>query len=121
MNKIRVIDLYNKIANREEVPSIIEYKNQRYFYNNGTHQYYSKNTSNCNYSLRIKLSDLYNLNDEIEIIEDTPKKIEKIKINSMGNIVNENNYTLPVTSETDGFLARKINEIINYINSKEDK
>ena len=73
MSKIRVIDLLNKIANGEEVPEKIKYKNELYVFN--------KNTET--------IDDLYRLNheegidwlshanvlldDTVEIIEEEPE------------------------------------------------
>lgn len=107
---MKVIDLLIKNSNGEKV---YKFKHKdKIYYLACCGDYILEGNSRIHFNF----NDLKILNDEIEIIDEEPKKIEKIKINSMGNIVDESNYTLPVTSETDEFLARKINEIINYIN-----
>lgn len=76
--KIKVIDLLNKIANGEEVPNKIKYRNKIWEYTSIVkgrgYQYYSvmyeewKTLQN-----QVYLEEC--LNDEVEIIEE-PKKIE---------------------------------------------
>lgn len=70
--KIKIIDLFNKIANNEEVPKKIRYfcqiyeysKDMKFYYQNGFSMYRDFFTEgNC-------------LNDEVEIIED--RQIEKL-------------------------------------------
>ncbi len=81
MNKIRIIDLLNKIANGEEMPNEIKYDNLVYKYNE---QYDYKNKLQINYYSVDNGTDFFNnvfcysLNDEVEIIEEDNNKIEKI-------------------------------------------
>ena len=133
MNKIRVIDLLNKIANGEEVPDKIHY---------GLYDYklveYNKTTKlyQC-LSEPYELIDIKTncLNDEVEIIED--KKIEKLDIALLGQCDNWihkyntekkefeslgeeiNPYIIDTIRENTIAFQKKINEIIDYLEEKE--
>lgn len=106
MKTIEIIDLLNKISNGEEAPLkikyigyIFEYENPHYFGNDIGY-----------------LFERYNviaiLNDEVEIIEENkiPEKLGKIEDN-------------------DGYIdqydvikiGRKVDEIIDYLESKEEE
>ena len=102
---MKIIDLLNKIANGEEVPKKIKYKNNILYYDDDytkeyppTFNYYDEKGNNsliegwlCQY-----------INDEVEIIEED-KKIEKLE---------EYDFTRGEIRD----LADKINEIIDKIN-----
>jgi hypothetical protein len=112
---MKLIDLLIKIANGEEVPNKIKI---------GTHilkKYdYPKGNGTCvpsyksideEYHINDFLYPQY-LNDEIEIIEDTPKedkKIEKIQL------------PIPSLSPQLIYLATKINEIIDKVNGEDNE
>ena len=108
---MKIIDLLNKIANGEEVPKKIRFDNTYWNRICGEKYTYYIDEDNDNdlfiYFFRKNLT--FNLNDEVEIIEED-KKIEKIPmVNEFeSNIVSHNQ------------ARRKINEIIDYIN-KGDK
>lgn len=121
MNKIRVIDLLNKIANGEEVPKKIKYKNNILYYDDDytkeyppTFNYYDEKGNNgliegwlCQY-----------INDEVEVIE--KNKIKKmIKLN---NISDSSDMTALCAMQwkNNNIIEKKIKEIIDYIN-KGDK
>lgn len=79
---MKVIELLNKKANKEEVPNRIKYQNKIYHYRGDDYStfdedwLFSENYTN-------KTAWLYEfLNDEVEIIEED-KKIEKIDIGKM--------------------------------------
>ena len=96
---MKIIDLLNKIANKEEVPKMVKYNNFILTYDEATQDYY--NEPNCNYEL---LDDInQKLNDEVEIIEDN-RKIEPI------------NDEVWKVLKSD--LIKKINEIIDKINGE---
>lgn len=116
MNKLRVINLLNKIANGEEVPKKIEYAGivfrktkENDYINEIKCSLFEHKFDGCELLLPI-------LNEEIEIIEED-KKIEKLRVN----------YEIDEDSEIDSFkattlechIADKINEIIDYIKEKE--
>lgn len=74
MKTMKVIDLYNKIANGESVPKEIKVNDNIYHYDE----------TDCNEFYRYRtmlnefLTDYVDLNDEVEIIEDSPKTLEDI-------------------------------------------
>lgn len=107
--KIKVIDLFNIIANEEELPQTIIY--QGIIYN------YTKNEYGEGY-LYIDEDDDYNwlandiwcddkeaLNDDIEILEDNTEKIEEIPEERIENCT-DRNYA---------YLATKYNELVKAI------
>ena len=109
---MKVIDLLNKIANNEEVPKRIKYGigtwelDKDYDYHCGIGKEYYDDKLLCS-----GINDLVAfLNDEIEIIEEKPKKIEKLEI------FNDTTFYNWFTVAED---RRKINEIIDYLLEKE--
>ena len=114
---MKVIDLLNKIANGEEVPKKIRYKNLSYIYSNECKGYYLGTnperieTFDCN-RLYQKFSSGDMLNDEIEVIEED-KKIKNLYIWVNGK---DNTKHIPNNEE----LTMKINEIIDKINESEE-
>ena len=110
MIKIKVIDLLNKIANGEEVPKKIKYKDKIYYADvicsTGKYYYYD----GIDTLLLEVINIVDQLNDEVEIIED--KKIDTINWKSYGSNLKELNKNIDD-------LANKINEIIDYINKGE--
>ena len=107
--KIKIIDLYNKIANGEEVPKEILYNGIKYYW--------------CAYCKKYDMyeapfKDLYNtidnLNDEVEIIEEE-KKIKKVHECYTDSDNKEINFLMKNINE----LGTKVNEIIDYLESKE--
>lgn len=110
---MKVIDLLNKIANNEEVPKKFKYRRENFVYMDGDYSSFDTNVwfSECHLFLD-------NLNDEIEIIEEKPKKIEKLEfckiddytLSGLVASVNELNYE----------YVNKINEIIDYLLEKEE-
>ena len=108
MNKIRVIDLLNKIANGEEdVPEHIKIgKNEWYFYKS-RNTYGDKKSSWIAWDWYVEEN---RLNDEVEIIKENkiPEKIEKEDI-EMSMLIEEQ------------ICANKINEIIDYLDHLKSK
>ena len=114
MNKIRVIDLLQRIANNEEVPNKIKYEND-IFIHVDNYCYYC-DESNLILSDRI-FAEYSRLNDEIEIIEEKPKKIEKLILEEDDGDIGINGKYL--SCQQTEVLANKINEIIDYLLEKE--
>ncbi len=129
MTTIKLIDLFVKIANEEELPKKIKYQNHIYIYDEDAERYYINGNSD-NYSLFSEFSylDLTALidflNDEVEIIEDTPKedkKIEKFKVikdnaeDSVELVYDGMRLNLTLLQ---AIILDKINEIIDYLKSK---
>ena len=117
--KIKIIDLLVKIANGEEVPKKIKYRDRIWEYTTTVigkgYQYYNDFYQEwITLQNQVYLEEV--LNDEVEIIEE-PKKIEKIKSNGdefysdyIGTWISKNN-----TDAYCEFLMNKINEIIEEI------
>lgn len=103
MNKIRIIDLSNKIANREEVPKKIEYEGEIYEFNKNIHGYWGGKNKDC---FRAMVNWRY-LNNEVEILEEEKKIPEKL---------NKKHF-----HKKQRQLANKINEIIDFLKSKGDE
>jgi len=130
---MKIIDLLNKIANGEEVPKKIIYRNTIFTYYNETKQYYTNSCieTTLTESLRGYLLNFDRLNDEVEILEEEEKKIPEIihwhEENGVGNVddafyVDVNDKSQYVDSEYDSWemtVILKINEIIDYLESKE--
>jgi hypothetical protein len=100
MKTIKVIDLLIKIANGEEVPKKIKYYDLIYEFCSRCKQYehFDKDKT-----LQIKLfEEIVDLNDEIEIIEDTSKedkKIEYLDLEDLNKLIKNdyNEYMLRYT------------------------
>lgn len=117
MKTIKIIDLLNKIANGEEVPLKIhygfdDYKLISYGYKTKIYQCLNKP-----YNVFSVKTDC--LNDEVEIIED--KKIEKLKRDMLYTTSNDEEYKelLKIFNNKYNTCVDKINEIIDYLESKE--
>ena len=100
---MKIIDLYVKIANGEEVPKEIKVNDNIYHYDE----------TDCNEFYRYRtmtnelLTDYADLNDEVEIIKVAPKEDKKIDKVSLLDV------------KTDYKLKDKLNEIIDFINKGE--
>lgn len=111
---MRVIDLLNKIANGEEVPKNIKYKNEtltfdkeinNYIYDSGKDEYWT------DYFI-IHL----NLNDEVEIIEED-KEIEEVDVMfPCDKFKGDVDGFIPIYNSNLGTIKRKLNELIKAVN-----
>ena len=124
--KIKIIDLLNKIANNEEVPKKIKYKDNVYYLGKNIVDLHTYQTKGSNTTRKLSLiidNEYLNLNDYVEIIEE-PKKIEKIKSNG-DEFYSDYIDTWISKNKTDAyceFLMNKINELIDVVNElKRDK
>ena len=124
--KIKIIDLLNKIANDEEVPEKIKYKDNVYYLGKNIVDLHAYQTEGSNTTRKLSLiidNEYLNLNDYVEIIEE-PKKIEKIKSNG-DEFYSDYIDTWISKNKTDAyceFLMNKINELIDAVNElKRDK
>ena len=124
--KIKIIDLLNKIANDEEVPEKIKYKDNVYYLGKNIVDLHTYQTEGSNTTRKLSLiidNEYLNLNDYVEIIEE-PKKIEKIKSNG-DEFYSDYIDTWISKNKTDAyceFLMNKINELIDAVNElKRDK
>lgn len=106
---MKIIDIFNKIANDEEVPKKVKFNDEIYTYKPEWKDYADEDT---HYGLFVDtISNTYQitkmLNEEIEIIEED-KKIEKLVIKSI--------------EDSEHFdMKEKINEIIDKIEKLEEK
>jgi len=115
MSKIKLIDLFIKIANGEDTPKVIEFDGDIFTNNVAGNNYYCKEKD-------LLLEDAFvleDLNREIEILDDilkVDKKIEKLRLSSHlgGTWQQEQAYR----NKRDEELTTKINEIINKINGE---
>lgn len=117
MEKIKIIELLNRIANKEKVPREIIYKGNHYYNVGNEEQAYYENSELDDCILLLAVYNEKGLNDYVEILEEDKKieKIEKIDQNFRGYDYNEEMKSTDLT-----ILRFKINEIIDYIN-KENK
>lgn len=107
---IRVIDLLNKIANGEEVPKKIKYKEKIFIYWSGTKKYYNRN---IDLFLEFYSGEL--LNDEVEIIEEQ----QDIDIQSIKELEPLEDYEV---DKTDVRLNRElINKILQWAKQLDKK
>jgi hypothetical protein len=133
---MKVIDLLNKIANKEEVPKKIEIFGYTFFrYEDEWSNFYYYATADKKDELMEQLNSTNELNDEVEITEE-PKEIEKLE----KRVISENymieNKNAPEeekwklvrnliynNSKDTQFVKDKINELIDVINElkKENK
>jgi hypothetical protein len=118
---IKIIDLFNKIANGEEAPKKIIIAGHRYKYNTRTKDYDSDIGMN-NYDLFLHIGILKELNTEIKIIEED----EDINIQDIEELpeyihIGDGGADADVKDEVN----IKINEIIRAVKhlekTKEDK
>ena len=125
METMKVIDLLVKIANGEEIPKRIKVFSFTYKYDyDDVGEEYTYLDENTNERLDNDLLIINLLNDEVEIIEDTPeedKKIEKFKIikdNSRDSVeLIYDGMKLELTL-LQAIILDKINEIIDKINGE---
>ena len=107
---MKIIELLNKIANGEEVPRIIKYDLQTYYFRNYDYKEYDieKDFIDEQTSFIEDKFDFYKINDEVEIIEEEKKIPEKLVGEDKGYYIDY--------SECN--IVEKINEIIDYLKRK---
>ena len=117
---MKIIDLLNKIANGEEVPKKIKYKNKKYKYDEGVDYIDERGI----YLLSNEPINIAFLNDEVEILEEEKKIPEKLDLyEETQNIMRETNYKLVYHDIHKCIVSLdcKYNQLIDYLNSKGDK
>lgn len=105
MKTIKIIELLNKIANGEDVPEKVKYKNEIYYYEEDEADYYGGGIYLLYKGFDNNIEMF--LKDEVEIVEDTDNKIEKIDSSQSAYI-------------DVGEVIEKINELIDEVNMIED-
>lgn len=115
MKTIKVIELLNKIANGEEVPKKIKYDGVYYTESNYVY------TSSEDDLLLPKIEYVYQLNEEVKIIEEEKKIPEKIKSNGKEFYCDNIDSWIDKekTSAYCEYLMNKYNDLIDYLKSKE--
>ena len=118
MNKIRVIDLLNKIANGEEVPYKVKYNGIIFTYNSSNKQglkYVDLNKENEVF-YRYLTGVVNKLTDEVEIIEEQEEidiqSIEEMEPAMNGNacVIDNKTWTLNQVIKAVKQLDKKIKE-----------
>jgi hypothetical protein len=116
---MKVINLLNKIANGEEVPKKIKYDGVEYTHIDN-YCYADENSRLLSYEI---YAEQHRLNDEIEIIEDTPKenkKIEKLDLDDWWEITSSEDckpeMLAKIFNKNAKAFSYKINEIIDVVN-----
>lgn len=118
---MKIIDLLVKIANGEDIPKRIRYCSVNYKYD--VYDYFNEDEDDGD---DVKLSywidfDKKNLNDEIEIIEDTPK--EDDKITKWGKFVIERDVKECSEKDLRAYISLMMsiqNEIIDKVNGEDN-
>lgn len=106
--KIKIIDLFNKIVNNDEVPKKIRYFGEIYEYSEEMKFYYQNGFS----MYRDFFTEGNCLNDEVEIIEEE-KVIEKLGKNFT---FEDSTSELTKSDWQVSVISQKINELVDEIN-----
>ena len=126
---MKLIDLLVKIANGEEVPEKIKYNNCEYKFNKDRNDYECAKIKDWSlfYNKIGKANNMIDcLNDEIEILEDKPKKIKKIKFpenwNEHRNMTFEEfRKAYKINFEISANTINEIIDNLNYLLERSDK
>ena len=115
---MKIIDLLNKIANGE-MPKTIVYDERYFTYDDKRQNYFAYDDSEIDWKYTI----MEYINDEIEIIEDTPKEEKKIpeKLEYYDDSIAWVIDNVGQLSDVDKVIIDKLNDVIDYLNSKEIK
>ena len=120
--KITIYDLLGLIKDGK-APKKIEYQGNYLEFDGEDYKYY-KGAETLSEDSLVKYIAVGNLNDTVEILEENKPIIEKINIESDSPthfyIRNEYGTKCGLTKHSK-MIADKLNEIIDYINRKEDK
>ena len=116
--RIKIIELLNRIANGE-YPKKFKYNGKIYEYKKIT-QGTGYVTENYNwFNSDIDIDDWYNLNKEVEIIEED-KPIKELQFDSEGKYIKTITGTTNKMRNIDVTLASKINELVKEINKMKE-
>ena len=109
---MKIIDLLNKIANGE-IPKTIVYDERYFTYDDKRQNYFAYDDSEIDW----KYTVMEYINDEIEIIEDTPK--EEKKIPKKLDYQYRNLYgRLSQHKQSEIDIIDTLNQVIDYLKSK---
>lgn len=111
---MKIIDLLNMIANEENLPRKIKYRNKIWEYDLSSQDYFTENHVEYLFTIIFTINTRKILNDEVEIIEEK-KEIKKIIINN-GTLKFPNGGGQWTARNMDKAFAIKINELIKEVN-----
>ena len=117
---MKIIDLLNKIANGEEVPKKVLYNEIEYSYVERNRMFAKYIREPFNAKLPYYLfTDIINIDDEVEIIEEEKKIPEKIEYydDSIAWVIDD----VGQLRDVDKFIIDKLNEVLDYLKSKGDE
>ncbi len=108
-NEIRIIDLLNKIANGEEVPSNIKVEDKEYCLDGSTYYTVGEDDEDL-FCLESYTNTLDFLKLEVEILEDNTEEIEELYIEKIYNTA-----TPILIKESLELCQNKINELVKAV------
>lgn len=120
MKTIKIIDLYNLIANEEfdKLPKKVKYCHTEFEYDENEKNYHSEAWW-ADLLLTGEISK--HLNDEIEILEDEKEMPKKLNLyENLQDILNSDDESIVLNAIHDCLVCEKIkiNEILDYLESK---
>lgn len=131
MNKIKIIDLLNKVANGEEVPQEIKYKNVNRYFDEDNQDYRNDEKGTELYLFHTVLTSgsgellKERLNDEVEIIENTPKDkidhLERAIFSFSAKDKNSTEESLRKLSQIVFEVREKTDEIVDKVNNLQEQ
>ena len=112
MKTIKIIDLYNLIANEDfdKLPKKVKYEDDIYYWHEKDLDYFTDDKHNFKVYLFNNHTNFI-LNDEVEILEDEKKIPEKIPLNYADDRKPEEVYE---------YLRCSYNQLLDYLKSKGD-
>ena len=113
---MKIIDLLNKIANGE-IPKTIVYDERYFTYDDKRQNYFAYDDSEIDW----KYTVMEYINDEVEIIEYTPKEQKKIpeKLNMIYmKKIDDDAFITERFSQAEQKIVDTVNSIIDYLKSK---
>lgn len=116
MKTIKIIELLNKIANGETPPRKIKWGDV-YVYSDKIQDYRIEDDDDYDYLLESVSVNQKCLIEEIEILDDDDKKIERLPILFYDEENGKLNNAEIFIMQNENRMIRKINEIIDYINN----
>lgn len=131
MKKIKIIDLLNKVANGEEIPQEIKYKNVTRYFDEYDQDYKNDEKGTELYLFHTVLASgtgellKRRLNDEVEIIGNTPKdKIDHLERTIFSFSAKDKNSTeesLRKLSQIVFEVREKTDEIVDKVNNLQEQ
>lgn len=116
--KIKVIELYQRLAKQENMPYKIKYYNDIYYLCLDSLENVFFYEAIKGFQLMMNINSVQALNREVEILED--EEIEEIKVDDNNYIVTDNGTNLKGRA-IDITFVNKINEIIDKVNKLDKK